>query len=195
HIVFTPYLRALAAEIVGDETNPLVKARRIYDFITTNVMYSYVRRYDTIDDLSEYAAVNLKGDCGIQALLFITLCRICGIPARWQSGLYVTPEEIGCHDWAEFFIAPYGWLFCDCSFGGGAWRGGKTDRWNHYFGNLDVLRLPASGAIQTPFDPPKRHWRGDPIDNQRGEMEYEDAGLSHSQIDFLHRTISFEWMD
>lgn len=195
HIVFTPYLRALAKELVGSETNPLVKARCIYDFVTTHVMYSYVRRYDTIDNLSEYAAVNLKGDCGIQALLFITLCRICGVPARWQSGLYVTPEEIGSHDWAEFYVEPYGWLFCDCSFGGGAWRNGKLERWNHYFGNLDVLRLPSCGAIQAPFDPPKKHWRGDPIDNQRGEFEYEDQGLDHSQLDFQHKVLAFEWLD
>lgn len=195
HIVFTPYLKALAQEIVGDELNPLLKARKVYDFVTTHVMYSYVRRYDTIDDLSEYAAVNLKGDCGIQALLFITLCRICGVPARWQAGLYVTPEEIGSHDWAEFHVEPYGWMFCDCSFGGGAWRKGKLERWNHYFGNLDVLRLPSCGAIQTLFDPPKKHWRGDPIDNQRGEFEYADEGLGHNQLDFQHRVLSFEWLD
>lgn len=113
HIMFTPYLMALSKDIVGVESNPLLKARKIYDFVTTHVMYSYVRRYDTIDDLSEYAAVNLKGDCGIQALLFITLCRICGVPARWQSGMYVTPDEIGPHDWAEFYVEPYGWMFCD----------------------------------------------------------------------------------
>ena len=84
HIRFTPYLRSLAAEIVGAETNPVVKARRIYDYITTHVMYSFVRSYFTIDNLTEYMGTGLKGDCGIHALLFITLCRIAGIPARWQ---------------------------------------------------------------------------------------------------------------
>ncbi len=45
--------------------------------------------YFLLDDIAEYCAVNQKGDCGVQALLFITLCRIVGIPARWQSGLSV----------------------------------------------------------------------------------------------------------
>ena len=31
----------------------------------------------------------------VQALLFITLCRCAGIPARWQSGLFVTPDDTG----------------------------------------------------------------------------------------------------
>ena len=31
HIMFTPYLKSLTAEVVGDETNPLIKARKIYD--------------------------------------------------------------------------------------------------------------------------------------------------------------------
>ena len=49
-----------------------------------------MREYFTISNISEYAATNLKGDCGVQAILFITLCRIAGIPAKWQSGLYVS---------------------------------------------------------------------------------------------------------
>ncbi|MFU1825049.1 transglutaminase-like domain-containing protein, partial [Enterococcus faecium] len=81
HIRFTPYLRNLADEIVGDESNPLKKARLIYDFVTTKIHYSFMREYFTISNISEYAATNLKGDCGVQAILFITLCRIAGIPA------------------------------------------------------------------------------------------------------------------
>lgn len=98
-----------------------------------------MREYFTISNISEYAATNLKGDCGVQAILFITLCRIAGIPAKWQSGLYVSTHYTGCHDWAQFYIEPYGWLFADLSFGGGAYRDGDRQRWNHYFGNLDVL--------------------------------------------------------
>ncbi len=101
HIVFTPYLKALAAEIVGTETNPLLKARKIYDFVTTKVIYSFMRPYFTIPKIVEYCASSLKGDCGVLALLFITLCRCVGVPARWQSGLYANPLSINNHDWAQ----------------------------------------------------------------------------------------------
>jgi len=177
HIMFTPYIKALAREIIGDENNPVLKARKIYDFITTKIMYSYMRKYFTITNIPEYAALNLKGDCGVQALLFITLCRYVGIPARWQSGLYVTPYYVGCHDWAQFYVEPYGWVFADPSFGGGAYRKGNEERWNFYFGNLDPFRMPAASEFQQEFDPPKKYLRYDPYDNQTGELEYDDCGL------------------
>ena len=79
HIVFTPYLRELRDELAGDETNPIILARRFYDFVTTKVMYSFMREYFTIECIPEYCAINLKGDCGVQALLFITLCRMSGV--------------------------------------------------------------------------------------------------------------------
>lgn len=192
HIMFTPYLRELRDELAGDETNPVILARRFYDFVTTKVMYSYMREYFTIECIPEYCAVNQKGDCGVQALLFITLCRMSGIPARWQSGLYATEYYTGCHDWSQFYVAPYGWVFADPSFGGSAWRAGDKNRWNYYFGNLDVFRMPANSEIQKEFIPEKKWLRGDPIDNQRGEFEYEDHGLLYSQLEVHQELISME---
>ncbi|MBQ3126969.1 MAG: transglutaminase domain-containing protein [Clostridia bacterium] len=192
HIRFTPYLRALAAELAGNEPNPLLRARRFYDYITQNVRYSYTRDYRIIDQLAEFPALNLRGDCGLQAILFITLCRISGIPARWRSGSYVTPDSIGSHDWAEFYAAPYGWLPCDPSFGGGALRGGEHERCAHYFGNLDPYRLVANTALQADFAPPKRYLRIDPYDNQSGEAEYVSGGLPARMITRRRRVISAE---
>lgn len=182
HIVFTPYLRALKVELIGEETNPLLIARKCYDFVTTRVKYSYMREYFAIENIPEYAALNNKADCGVQALLFITLCRLAGIPARWQSGLYSTPYSAGSHDWAQFYVAPYGWLFADCSFGGSAFRNGQTERWDFYFGNLDPYRMPANCVFQAEFDPPKKFLRNDPYDNQRGEAEYEDRPLKVDEL-------------
>lgn len=189
HIVFTPFLKDLAKKIVGQEVNPLIKARKIYDYITTNVQYSYVRPYAGIINIPEYAAYNLKGDCGVQALLFITLCRISGIPARWQSGLYVNPHFIGCHDWAQFYIQPYGWIFADLSFGGSAHRKGNTKRWNFYFGNLDPFRMVANSDFQGEFVPSKNFFRIDPYDNQVGEAEYLDRGLSSKDFSSIMEII------
>ncbi|WP_312699719.1 transglutaminase-like domain-containing protein [Sedimentibacter sp.] len=181
-IMFTPYIKELAGEIIGDETNPLIKARKIYDYITQNVKYSYMRAYSTINNIPEYCALNLKGDCGVQSLLFITLCRCAGIPARWQSGLAVTPYHIGPHDWAQFYIEPYGWMFADPSFGGDAFRIGNMDKWNFHFSNLDPFRMVANSELQHEFDPPKQYFRHDPYDNQEGECEYEDRGIRREEF-------------
>jgi len=180
------------AEILAGETNPIKKARKIYDFITTKVNYSFMREYFTIENISEYAAVNLKGDCGVQAILFITLCRMAKIPAKWQSGLYVSQYYTGCHDWTQFYVAPYGWVFADLSFGGGARRNGDLERWNYYFGNLDIFRMPANSEIQTDFNPPKQFLRADPIDNQRGEFEYQNQGLPYAYLEVKQELVSME---
>lgn len=192
HILFTPYLKALAADIRGEETEPVAVARRIYDFITTRVNYSFVRSYMTIDNQAEYAAINLKGDCGLQALLFITLCRICGIPARWQSSLAAEPDAIGSHDWAQFYLEPWGWVFCDCSYGGAAWRKGAMERWDFYFGNLDPYRMAANSQYQAEFEPKKKHVRADPYDNQDGECECGLKGFDGFELDTEYTMVKWE---
>ena len=111
HIVFTPYLRTLAAEVTAGLTSPAEKARAIYDYVTGRVDYRFQPAYLQLDCIADQCAKTLRGDCGVFALLFITLCRIAGIPARWQSGLYVRPGDPGPHDWAMFYLAPHGWLW------------------------------------------------------------------------------------
>ncbi len=182
HILFTPYLRDLARRIVGNEENPYLKAKRIYDWITTNVRYSYVREYCTYENIPEFVATELRGDCGMQALLFITLCRIAGVPARWQSGWFITPHSAGPHDWAQFYVAPYGWLPADLSFGGS--RRGVERRRQFYFGNLDAFRMIANADVQGDFQPRKMYLRSDPVDNQRGEVEWEGGNIYYDGFEY-----------
>ena len=171
HIRFDAAMRALAAEIAGQEQNPLIRARLVYDFITKNVKYSYVRDYASIEDLSGYAGIGLKGDCGIQALLFITLCRSLGIPARWQSGHGVKLHTAGSHDWACIYVAPFGWRYVDLSAGGDAFAWGDEERRRFYFGNMDCFLMAANRDFQANFEPPCTAFRSDPYDNQDGEVE------------------------
>ena len=168
---FTPYLRDLAQRLTAGESSDVMKAWRVYEFVTTQVTYSFVRDYFQLDDQGEYCAVNLKGDCGLQALLFILLCRISGIPARWQSGLSIDEDYVGSHDWAQFYLPGWGWLFADPSYGGSAYRAGSGTRHRFYFGNLDPMRMAANRVYQAELTPPKTQLRVDPFDNQSGEIE------------------------
>ncbi|OQB25539.1 MAG: Transglutaminase-like superfamily protein [Firmicutes bacterium ADurb.Bin182] len=183
HIRFTPYIKELAADLTKGETNPLINARAFYDFITLNVKYSYMREYFCLENIAENCARNFRGDCGVQALLFITLCRCAGIPAKWQSGLIASPYHVGPHDWAEFYVEPFGWLFADPSFGGGSHRSGAEHRREFYFGNLDPYRMIANSEFQAPFIPDKAYYRCDPYDNQTGEIELEDRGLLYNEYE------------
>ena len=194
NIVFTPYLKQLAKWIAGDETRPLYMAKRVYDYITLNVKYSFMRPYVLIDRQAEYCALNMKGDCGIQALLFITLCRILGIPARWQSGLTVDRFSTGDHDWAQFWTDGFGWLFADPSYGGGGARQEDEIKRNFFFGNLDPFRMVANRVYGADFEVPKRFMRSDPCDSQDGEIESENMGLDGSLFDKTDTTVKFNHM-
>lgn len=177
HIRFTPYLVELAEKIKGDEANPLKIARRVYDYITENINYSYLRDYLYIEQIPEYVLKNGKGDCGAQALSFITLCRILGVPAKWESGCRVGPNINSIHDWAQIYVAPYGWIPVDLTDGGGARRNLDPFKREYSFGNIDPYRMTACIDYQMGFDPPKKFMRTDPYDNQLGEAEYNDYGL------------------
>ena len=192
HVVFTPYIRALTKEIVGDERNPLLKARRIYDFITTQCLYRFMPAYMTVPNIPEYFLSGQRGDCGVQAISFITLCRCAGIPAMWQAGLYTRPGDVGNHDWAMFYVAPYGWLYCDCSFGGSAFQAGSEERRDFYFGNLEPWRLPLCFGFQQAFDGPRKYLRYDPYDNQNGEVETLNRRLERHEYDTDATLLSYE---
>ncbi|MBQ4410303.1 MAG: transglutaminase domain-containing protein, partial [Firmicutes bacterium] len=185
-----PYLKRLTAEVICGCPNNLEKARAIYDWITKNVVYSFVPDYIINENIPESMARNYTGDCGIYALLFITMCRIAGVPAQWQSGLDAEPFDVGAHDWARFYIAPYGWLYADGSFGAGSERSGNEESRKFYFGNLDPGRMVANNAFHQMFDIEKKHWRFDPYDNQTGEMEYEDRMIDHDE--YVRRQVMTE---
>lgn len=194
HIAFTPYLRELAHRLTDGLNAPVEKAAAIYDYIAENVDYRFQPDYILLDDIADSCAKELRGDCGVMALLFITLCRIAGVPARWQSGLHVTPEEAGCHDWAMFYASGYGWLYADPSFGSGARRNGEARRKKHYFGNLDPCRMVANSAFQAFLTPPDPCYRADPYDNQLGEMTVDGVGLGGSEMNRGVEVVEFKFL-
>jgi transglutaminase-like putative cysteine protease len=178
HVQFTDTLRRVSKAVVGDETNPLEKARKIYDWISTKFLYSYAVEYSTMRNISDACLRNGHGDCGMHALLFITLCRMNGIPARWQSGWFTFPGGKTIHDWAEIHIAPTGWMPVDVDMGVFAARyytslsaEQREELRKFFFGGLDPWRIAANSDHNRELTPARRTFRSDPVDFQRGELE------------------------
>jgi transglutaminase-like putative cysteine protease len=184
HVVFTDKIRNLAREIVGSETNPMRQAKAFYDWIGSNVFYSFAREYSTMTNLSDYCLTHRYGDCGQEALLFITLCRSQGIPARWQSGWNTFPGGKDIHDWTEIYLAPYGWVPVDPWAGLAATRyytaltdGERRELHDFYFGGLDYYRMAANSDHSRTLEPPKQTMRSDDVDFQRGELEWDGGNI------------------
>ena len=186
HIVFTPALEELSREIVGDETNPYLIARRLFEWVDTNIPWASAREYSTIRNISTYCYENMHGDCGIQTLLLITLCRMNGIPARWQSGWEFQPPNDSMHDWGMIWFESCGWVPMDVTYG---LRGTEDDRlkW-FYLGGMDSYRLIFNDAYSLPFYPAKIYPRSETVDSQRGEVEWRGGNLYFDQWDW-----EFEW--
>ncbi len=182
HIAFTPYLQQLTAGVVDGLEDPLDRARAIYDYLTQHIDYRYQPPYLLLGSIADDCAHSLRGDCGVMALTFITMCRIAGVPARWQSGLYVAPDSVGSHDWAEFYTPQTGWLNADVSFGSSARRMGEEWRRRHYFGNLDPWRMVANNRFQAEFEPSFDGMREDPYDNQMGEASVDGRGCRQREM-------------
>ena len=191
HVVFTGRMRALSSELTGAETNAILKARRLYDWISENIRYSFAREYSTLGNLGDYCLTNRYGDCGQEALLFITLCRLNGIPARWQSGWNLFPGEENIHDWCEIYLAPYGWMPVDPYMGIHAMQyavGLTTDQKealrSFYFGGLTQYRMIANSDHNQTLEPAKAAHRSDDVDFQRGELEAGGRNLYFDQFNY-----------
>jgi transglutaminase-like putative cysteine protease len=188
HVVFTPEMRALSRQIAGEEKNPYLKAKKFYEWIAGQIKYSYAIEYSTIRNISDYCRTRQYGDCGQEALLFITLCRLNGIPARWQSGWNTFPGGKTIHDWSEIYVAPYGWMPVDPYMGIYATRyvqtltaAQKQEIRDFYFGGLDQYRMAANSDHSQTLSPPKQSMRSDDVDFQRGELEWGDQNIYFDQ--------------
>lgn len=176
HIAFSREIQTLADSIVGAETRPYYQARLLFEAMRTLYPWAAAREYSTIDCIPQYVIENRHGDCGQIALLYITLCRYKGIPARWQSGFMLHPGYENLHDWAEIYIEGLGWIPVDPSFGVQQW--GKTEAERYfYFGGMDAFRLTVNTDYGQPMHPKKQYPRSETVDFQRGEVETENGNL------------------
>lgn len=183
HIIFSPRLRELAAKLTADETNPLLKARRIFKWINDNFPWASAREYSTIDNIPEYVLANNHGDCGQVSLLFITLCRISGIPAHFQSGFMVHPNAWNLHDWAQVYFEGIGWVPVDQSFGMPTYARNSDEEW-FFLGGIDSWRLIVNKDYGMPLFPEKKYPRSETVDFQRGEVEWEGGNLYFPKWDY-----------
>jgi len=124
-------LRELAFSLSAGKTNVLEIIASFVEWIGDNVQYASFE----IPLYPNETYKNGLGDCDDQANLFITLCRIVGIPAYLQIGCIYAPmtfyysemiwkghitvdvKNVGWHGWAVAYVPPWGWLPVDLTIG------------------------------------------------------------------------------
>ena len=183
HILFTPRLRQLAAALTAGEEHPLRKARLLFQWVNDHFPWASAREYSTIDHIPEYVLTNRHGDCGQVTLLFLTLCRLCGIPSHFQSGFMLHPGEWNLHDWGEIYFEGVGWVPVDQSFGVPTFAQNEEEHW-FFLGGIDAWRWIVNNDYGMPLDPEKRYPRSETVDFQRGEVEWAGGNLYFDQWDY-----------
>lgn len=182
HVLFTPTMREFSRNVVGDEKNPYRIAQKLYAAVD-QIPWAGAREYSTISNISDYALHAGHADCGQQTLLLITLLRLNGIPARWQSGMvYADDDYDNLHDWGQVYLAPYGWVPVDVT----------TGRMDHadpqiadfYLGGQDAYRIAFNDDWSRELVPAKQHFRSETVDLQRGEAEWRGGNLYFDQWDY-----------
>lgn len=171
HVVVTDEIRALAAEIVGDATNPVVAARRIYDWVLANIDYwvkDPAHKKASKVGSTEYCLAERTGNCTDFHSLWTSLARGAGIPSRMKYGSLFKPtldgveKDASYHCWPEFWAPGIGWVPLDVAVAdiydgplalddanrnlvelttATGYAGPDAARVDFYFGNLDERRV------------------------------------------------------
>lgn len=110
-----PEILAMAKEIVGEETDAYLAAKKVNAWVARNVEKDYGASADRAADVLR----TRKGDCTEHSLLAVALLRAAKIPAKRIDGLVYMVNEDGVHAlyWHEWVAAFVGeWTQLDPTF-------------------------------------------------------------------------------
>ena len=185
HVVINDKIKSLSASITGGERNPILAARKIYDWTLENVDY-WVKDPDHLkaspQGSTEYCLTNKTGNCTDFHSLFASLAMAAGIPTRMIYGSLLKPTLNGMqidgsyHCWIQFYAPNYGWLPLDVSLANiygkqfpltdknqklvelttaTGYKGFDASQVDYYFGNLDERRVAWSTGRDLILQPPQ----------------------------------------
>jgi transglutaminase-like putative cysteine protease len=149
----------LATKTTAGKSSQLDKARAIYDYVFDNMSYDKSGTGWGRGDVL-YACNAKKGKCTDFHSLFIAMARSQGIPARFEIGFQVPPNQhsgeiAAYHCWAEFFNAQNGWIPVDISE---AWK--RPPKKDYYFGAQEPDRVQFTVGRDIKLSPPQE---GEPL--------------------------------
>ena len=171
YVIVNDQIKALSAQIVGGETNPILAARKLYDWTLQNIDY-WVKDPDHLKaspvGSTEYCLGKKTGNCTDFHSLFASLSIASGIPARMIYGSLLKPTLNGMaidgsyHCWIEFYAPQVGWIPLDASLANiygkefpltdknkslvelttaTGYHGLDKSKIDYYFGNIDDRRV------------------------------------------------------
>jgi transglutaminase-like putative cysteine protease len=171
HVIIDDRIRSIAKEVAGGEKNPLVAARKIYDWVLQHVTY-WVKdpknKKASPVGSTEYCLTSKTGNCTDFHSLWTSIARAAGIPTRMVYGSFFKAELNGkdvdqsYHCWPEFYVSGIGWIPHDVAIAdifvddfkltqenetlvrrttADGYTGPEAAKVEYYFGNLEERRV------------------------------------------------------
>jgi hypothetical protein len=206
HVIVNDRIKSLAGSIVGQESNPVRVARKIYDWTLNNVEY-WVKDPDRLKaspvGSTEYCLTSKTGNCTDFHSLFASLAMASGLPTRMVYGSLLKPTLNGLeidgsyHCWIQFYAPQIGWVPLDVSLANiyakefpiteknkklvelttaTGYKGVDRSKIDYYFGNLDERRVVWSVGRDLMMQPPQNEG---PV-NALAKAHVEVDGKQHS---------------
>ncbi len=109
------------AQQIAQKTNNSIEALYLLAEYVHNSM-NYDLNYQDLEKASQILEEK-KGVCAHYTILFVSLARSLGFPARYISGVAYSGliNQSQEHAWAEVYLPGYGWVPYDTTFGQYAW--------------------------------------------------------------------------
>jgi transglutaminase-like putative cysteine protease len=183
NVIIDQDIVALAAQITGGEKNPVLAARKLYDWTLENVDYwvKYPERFKASGiGSTSYCLANRTGNCTDFHSLWTSLARASGIPTQMVYGSFLKKELDGkdqdqsYHCWPEFYAPKIGWVPHDVAIAdifmgdfpttkendekvrlttGAGYNGADRAKVDYYFGNIDERRVTWSRGRDLTLSP------------------------------------------
>ena len=120
----TPQIDNLARSLTKGETTDYKKAKKLYNWITSNIAYDYPKAQLIARSTKNTKSGTIicyetkKGICFDYSSLFVSMCKANGIKVRLVTGLGYSGLAWGDHAWNQFYSTEQKrWVDVDSTFG------------------------------------------------------------------------------
>ncbi|MGN6730953.1 MAG: transglutaminase-like domain-containing protein [Candidatus Binatia bacterium] len=221
HVIIDGDINKLALQITGDEKNPVLAVRKLYDWLLDNVEYwvkdPQNKKASPVGSTT-YCLTYRTGNCTDFESLFTSFARSVGIPTQIVYGSFLKPDLVNqdqdqsYHCWAEFYAPGLGWIPHDVAVAdlyageypvnsdneklvrlttADGTYGPNPEKVNYYFGNLDERRVVWSRNRDLIFNPRQD---GEPV-NALPKEYVEIDGKEHPETKGWVRKLTFREVD
>jgi len=175
----------LSSDLTANKQGSWFKSRAIYNYVIDKFSFDESSGSQSIE---EYISSNSADSLGY-SLLFTSIARAAGVPARPVSGILVLDDEVRLWWWSEIWINGMGWIPVDSALGDSGiklpeFEGNSAD---YYFGALEGRHIAFSRGIlgSSALQPEPRLRRPEGFYSLQGAYEESSGNLESYRSEWL----------